>query len=103
MEMIQFLNSEGEVVNKKDFPEISNGEVKKIYELMILSRVFDDVALKLQREGRMLTYASLFGQEASQVGSAFTLQKEDWSITAYRDHGVWITRGFSMDKLYQYW
>src|SRR3989338_8420938 len=103
MEMVQFLNSEGEVVSEKDFPKISDGEMKKIYELMILSRVFDDVAIKLQREGRMLTYASLLGQEASQVGSAFALQKEDWFVTTYRDHGVWITKGFPIDKLYQYW
>ena len=101
--MVQLLNLEGEVVNEKDFPKISDGEVKKIYELMILSRVFDDVAIKLQREGRMLTYASLLGQEASQVGAAFALSKEDWSITGYRDHGVWITRDFPLEKLYQYW
>ncbi|MCH8741304.1 pyruvate dehydrogenase (acetyl-transferring) E1 component subunit alpha [Patescibacteria group bacterium] len=103
MDMIQFLDPEGNVVNSTGFPKLSDQDVKKIYELMVLSRVFDDIGLKLQREGRMLTYASLLGQEASQVGSASALEKEDWFITSYRDHGVWISRGFPISMLYQYW
>lgn len=101
--MIQFLNSEGEVVQKEGFPNLSEKEVKKMYELMVLVRVFDDVALKLQREGRMLTYASLLGQEASQIGSALAIADQDWFTSSYRDHGVWITRGFPMEGLYLYW
>ncbi len=103
MEMIQFLDPESKVVNFEGFPKLSDGEVKKIYELMVISRMFDDIALKLQREGRLLTYASFLGQEASQIGSAFALEKEDWFLTSYRDHAVWITRGFPLHMLYQYW
>lgn len=101
--MLQFLNPVGQLVSSKDLPKLSNNQLKEIYELMVLSRTFDEIALKLQREGRILTYASLLGQEASQVPSAYLLEETDWFVTTYRDHAVWITRGLPMDKLYQYW
>ncbi len=100
---MQFLSPEGKIINKKGLPKISKEELKRIYELMVLSRVFDDIALKLQREGRMLTFASLLGQEASQIASAVLLENQDWFVTTYRDHGVFIARGFPLHKLYLYY
>jgi len=102
-EMLQILNEDGKIVNTREMPQLKNEDIKKMYELMVLSRVFDDVALKLQREGRMLTYASLLGQEASQIGSALAMEKDDWFVPSYRENGVFITRGYPMDMLYQYW
>lgn len=101
--MIQFLDSEGRIIKIKNLPKIPKNNLKKIYKLMVLSRVFDNIALKLQREGRILTYASLLGQEASQVASAFVLGKDDWVSGTYRDHGVLITKGFPLYKIYLYY
>lgn len=84
-------------------PKISTKELKRIYELMVLARTFDHIALKLQREGRMLTFASLLGQEASQIVSAVVLENQDWFVTTYRDHGVLIARGVPLHKLYLYY
>lgn len=102
-ELFQILNEDGKIVNTKEMPQLKNDDIKNMYELMVLARVFDDTALKLQREGRMLTYASLQGQEAAQIGSALAMEKEDWFVPSYRDNGVFITRGYPMDMLYQYW
>ena len=101
--MIQFLNPDGGITDQEGFPSLSEKEIKKMYELMVLARVFDNMALKLQKEGRMLTYASFLGQEASQVGSALAIEEQDWFTSSYRDHAVWITRGFPMENLYLYW
>lgn len=103
LEMFQILSEDGRIVNTKEMPQLKNDDIKRMYELMVLSRVFDDVALKLQREGRILTYASLQGQEAAQVGSALAMKKEDWFVPSYRENGVFITAGYPMDMLYQYW
>jgi pyruvate dehydrogenase E1 component alpha subunit len=84
-------------------PALSDSEIKNIYELFILCRTFDHHALSLQREGRMGTYASILGQEASQIGSAFALQKTDWIFPSFREMGVYITAGFPMYMLFQYW
>lgn len=101
--MLQILNSQGKIVNQKNLPRISPRELLRIYELMILARTFDNFALKLQKEGRILTFASLLGQEATQIASAITLEKDDWVVTTYRDHGVLISRGVPLHKLYLYY
>jgi pyruvate dehydrogenase E1 component alpha subunit len=70
---------------------------------MVLSRIFDERALTLQREGRLGTYAPVRGQEASQVGSAHALGPADWVFPAFREMGVAIVRGIPMRMLFQYW
>ncbi|HBR22475.1 MAG TPA: pyruvate dehydrogenase (acetyl-transferring) E1 component subunit alpha [Nitrospiraceae bacterium] len=84
-------------------PPFSDEQIKKMYELLILSRTFDQRALNLQREGRLGTYASILGQEASQIGSAFALEKSDWIFPSFREMGVYITMGYPLYMLFQYW
>ncbi len=103
LDMLQILNEDGKIVNTREMPQLKDDDIRRMYEMMVLARVFDDTALKLQREGRMLTYASLQGQEASQIGSALALDKEDWFVPSYRENGVFIARGHPMDVLYLYW
>jgi pyruvate dehydrogenase E1 component alpha subunit len=74
-----------------------------MYELLVLSRTFDQRALNLQREGRLGTYPSMLGQEASQVGSALAAEKSDWIFPSFRESGVYITAGLPMHLLFQYW
>ncbi len=97
------LNSGGKIVSKDHAPKLADRDIRQIYELMTLARFFDEIALKLQREGRILTYASLMGQEAAQVASAYAMDEGDWFTITYRDHAVWITRGLAMENLYMYW
>lgn len=84
-------------------PSLTDDEIKRIYELLVLSRSFDQRALALQREGRLGTYPSLLGQEASQVGSAFAAEKSDWIFLTFREAGAYITTGFPLHLLFQYW
>jgi len=84
-------------------PSLTDDELKRMYELLVLTRTFDQRALNLQREGRLGTYPSLLGQEASQVGSALAAEKTDWIFPTFREGAVYITAGLPMDLLYQYW
>ena len=102
VEMYQVLDKDGNV-NEKRMPKLTDAEIKRMYELMILSRVFDDIALRLQREGRLLTYASHRGQEAAQIGVALAMDKEDWLFPAFRENAAFIARGYPMEMLFQYW
>jgi pyruvate dehydrogenase E1 component alpha subunit len=61
------------------------------------------LALKLQREGRIGTYPSSRGQEATQVASAYALEEPDWLFPAFREAGAYITRGWPLEMQYQYW
>ncbi len=84
-------------------PPLTDDELKKMYELMVLSRSFDRRALNLQREGRLGTYPSILGQEASQLGSALAAEKSDWLFPSFRESGVYIAMGFPLRLLFQYW
>ncbi len=98
---IQVMDNDGNA-DSNLMPKISNEQIKKIYELMIFLRLFDDTALKLQREGRMLTFASSLGQEA-QVVTSFVLNKDDWVVPSFRENGVMMALGYPPEMLYQYW
>ena len=96
---LEILSPKGKLLKKIS---LKDNEIKKFYELMVLSRKFDEVALKLQREGRMLTYASILGQEA-QIGVALAMQPQDWMFPSFREDGAQIARGMPLDLLYLYW
>jgi pyruvate dehydrogenase E1 component alpha subunit len=101
-EMFQVLNEKGEV--KIEFePKLREEELKKMYKFMVLAREADLRALKLQRQGRMGTYAPSLGHEACQVGAAFPLEKDDWAFPHFRDLGLYIAVGFPLKKFYLYW
>jgi pyruvate dehydrogenase E1 component alpha subunit len=100
--MLQILDDEGRV--RKDLePALTPDELKRIYGLMVMTRAADGKALKLQRQGRLGTYASSLGHEACQVGTAFSLRKEDWIFPYFRDLGLYITAGYPLALYFHYW
>ncbi len=102
VDWLSILDPEGNVDTNLE-PDLDKETLKKFYRTMILTRMFDDKAVKLQRQGRMLTYGSSLGQEATAVGSAFAMKQEDWFFPAFREHGVQIARGIPLKLLYIYW
>ncbi len=102
VDYIQVMDENGEVDNKL-MPKIKNEEIKKMYELMLLTRIFDEKAVKLQRQGRLGTYPAVKGEEACQIGSAIQLQKEDYVFPSFREHGAFITLGVPLYQIFQYW
>src|SRR3990172_4961654 len=63
---LQILDEEG-ICDKTLLPPLTDDEVRKFYEWMVLIRVFDQKALILQREGRLGTYAPVWGQWAAKL------------------------------------
>ncbi|HXE97100.1 MAG TPA: pyruvate dehydrogenase (acetyl-transferring) E1 component subunit alpha [Dongiaceae bacterium] len=84
-------------------PPIPEEEIRRMYELMVLTRTFDQRAIALQREGRLGTYPPSLGQEAAQVGSAFALQPGDRIFPSFREMGVQLTLGYPIHQIFQYW
>jgi len=99
---LQILDEEGNC-DETLLPPLTDDEVRKFYEWMVLIRVFDQKALILQREGRLGTYAPVWGQEAAQVGSASALKPSDWMFPAFREAGAYLVRGLPMTMVFQYW
>ena len=99
---LSILDAHG-VVDVSLAPRLGNSQLIELFRWMTVLRIFDDKALKLQRQGRIGTYASSLGQEACTVGSAFALKPQDWTFPAFREHGVFFVRGTPLVKVLQYW
>ncbi len=92
-DMARVVGLDGNV--EKDV-NLSATDVEKMYRLQVLARTFDEKAVSLHRQGRIGTYAPLQGQEAAQVGAAYALSPDDYCFPTYRDHGIYITRGYAI-------
>ncbi|MEK6940533.1 MAG: pyruvate dehydrogenase (acetyl-transferring) E1 component subunit alpha [Nanoarchaeota archaeon] len=99
---IEILKENGSADNKLA-PKFSKKQIHELYYYMTLSRAFDNKALNLQRTGRLGTYASLLGQEATNVGSAYALREQDWLFPSFRMHGGMITKGVPIRNQYMFW
>lgn len=82
---IQVLGEDGTIRNG-EVPELADERLRELYFWMIFGRQFDERGLRLQRQGRLGTFLSFAGQEASQVGSAACLEDGDWMWRTYRDN-----------------
>ena len=100
--MFRIIDDEGRIIEKKE-PDLSNAQLESIYLYMITCRLVDAKSLKLQRQGRLGTFAQSLGHEACQVGSAFALEKEDWFFPYFRDLGAYITLGLPLKFYFVYW
>lgn len=74
-----------------DFP--GPDELKSLYRKMVVARRFDVQVTTLTRQGRMATYPSALGQEASEIGAVAALTATDWLFPTYRDTIALLTRG----------
>ncbi|MDE1857023.1 MAG: pyruvate dehydrogenase (acetyl-transferring) E1 component subunit alpha [Candidatus Micrarchaeota archaeon] len=100
---MQILDENG-VVDKSLMPkEITGPLVIGMYRNMSLTRAVDSKVLSLQRQGRSYTYGPCIGEEATQIGSAMAMRKQDIFVPNFRQHGVFITRGMPLDRFFLYW
>ena len=102
VEYLQILDENGNC-DEALMPKLSNEDIKKIYEMLVLVRVFDQKAFNMQRQGRLGTYIQFKGQEACQVGSAMALDDKDFIFPMYRNSALLIARKQPMAQVLQYW
>ncbi|USE35959.1 thiamine pyrophosphate-dependent enzyme [Endozoicomonas sp. SCSIO W0465] len=96
------LNPNGELLTERDVqPDMPRWIA--IYKGMLLTRLFEQKAVRLQRTGRLGIFATAFGQEAITVTLGHTMEKEDLLCPYYRDTGALLQRGVTMDELLLYW
>ncbi|WP_435185382.1 thiamine pyrophosphate-dependent enzyme [Halobellus sp. EA9] len=83
-------------------PDLSEEELCDLYRWMVTDRVFSRRMVNIQRRGELGTFGSTRGQEASIVGSAFTLEPQDWLYVG-RAWTPMFMRGASMDDTIRFW
>jgi pyruvate dehydrogenase E1 component alpha subunit len=98
VEYLSILDSEGHLDAALE-PDIPADTLKELYRAMLFGRRLDERMLRLQRQGRIGTFAPLKGQEASQLGAVFTLRRTDWMVPSFRETAAMIWRGWPLEKL----
>lgn len=70
------------------------------YEEMMLQRRFEEKASQMYMQQKIKGFCHLYiGQEAVSTGIEAAIRNEDQLITAYRDHGLALTRGISPNEI----
>ena len=69
----------------------------EIYRKMVTLNVMDNILYDAQRQGRISFYMTNYGEEATHFGSAAALDAEDHVYGQYREAGVLLWRGFTLD------
>ncbi len=70
--------------------------IRDLYARMLLTRLVDEHAWNLHKQGHIQFVASCRGHEAAQVGSAVCIEVgKDFTLPYYRDLGVVLTIGMT--------
>ncbi|KAG8898073.1 hypothetical protein FRB99_007679 [Tulasnella sp. 403] len=93
------LDSAGQVIEGAQAPELDRDFARRIYEIMMMLPALDNVLYNSQRQGKISFYMTSYGEEASVVGSAAALEPTDEVLGQYREMGVLVWRGFTLDRL----
>ena len=98
VEYLSILDSDGNLDTSLE-PDIPAEDLKRLHRGMLLGRRLDERMIRLQRQGRIGTFAPIKGQEASQVGAVFTLRPGDWTVPSFRETAAMLWRGWPIEKL----
>lgn len=94
----RIVDADGVVVDKIHEPTASKKFALKLYKDMVTISIMDTIMLDAQRQGRISFYMVSAGEEGSIVGSAAALSDDDVIFCQYREHGVLLYRGFTLDN-----
>ena len=101
-DVYRVLGPDGRPLPDATVPELADETLLAVYRDMVTTRLFDERAVSLQRQGRIGTYAPCAGQEGSAVGSTHALADRDLISYQYREHGAVVVRDLLSEYL-PYW
>jgi 2-oxoisovalerate dehydrogenase E1 component alpha subunit len=99
----QILDSRGDLVSALPAFAADVTELVRMYRMMSLVRLMDTKAVNLQRTGKLGTYASCLGHEATHVGAGAAMRPEDVLAPVYREYGAQLWRGVAISEVLLYW
>ena len=104
IEYLQYVGPDGKAV-RDDLPEAARdtARLKHLFKQMLFVRSFDSKAVALQRTGKLGTYASCLGHEATHIGIGASMLPEDTFAPSYREYGAQFMRGVRPREVLMYW
>lgn len=79
--------------------DVTVEQLQHLYRSMTGARRVDEEGTSLQRQGQLVLWVPLRGQEAAQVGSAWPTLPTDRIFPSYREHAVALERGVAPSDL----
>jgi pyruvate dehydrogenase E1 component alpha subunit len=101
VEILRFM-ADGEAVDAPPPKDLDEGDLLRMFRWMVLLRTFDERAVALQRQGRLGTYPTFWGEEATQAGPLCACRDDDWVFPSYRQGAIGILRGLPPSTIFKY-
>ena len=93
------LKADGTLVKDAE-PSMDEEFLLEALRLMLLSRLYDERVIGLQRQGQFGVFSPGLGQEAAIVGSAMALDPErDWIVPQYRELMAVVHHGYPLEMI----
>lgn len=104
IEYLQYLGPDGTLA-REDLPDFATDgkTLLALFKEMLKVRAFDTKAVNLQRTGKLGTYASCLGHEATHIGIGSAMQVDDVFAPSYREYGAQFMRGVKPREVLMYW
>jgi len=83
---------------KKEEEDDAKNTLLRAHRQMIRLRQMDEILHNAQRQGRISFYMTHHGEEAIHMGSASALSPQDVIFAQYREAGLLMWRGFTLDQ-----
>ncbi|RNA02746.1 2-oxoisovalerate dehydrogenase subunit mitochondrial [Brachionus plicatilis] len=92
------MNRKGNIIDPSHEPQFDHKTLLNMYTYMNLLAKFDIIMYEAQRQGRISFYMQNHGETAAQIGSAAALDSQDLIYAQYRESGVLMYRGFTIQQ-----
>lgn len=94
------LDSTGATISDAAVPHpLDQDTAVKMYQAMVKLQTMDTIFYEAQRQGRFSFYMTSNGEESTAIGSAAALTLEDVIFSQYREQGVLLWRGYSLNDM----
>ncbi|KAL3844757.1 hypothetical protein ACJIZ3_002160 [Penstemon smallii] len=91
------LDDSGQLISN-DFVQVNKETAVKMYKDMVMLQTMDTIFYEAQRQGRISFYLTANGEEAINIASAAALSMDDLVFPQYREAGVLLWRGFTLQE-----
>lgn len=88
----------GKILDGVEDPNWDSDLCLNMYAHMLRLQAMDQIFYDAQRQGRISFYMTNSGEEAIHIGSASALNRADVIFAQYREAGVLMWRGFSLQQ-----
>lgn len=92
------LDDDGQLMKHTNHVQIGKEMAVRMYSEMVTLQTMDNIFYEVQRQGRISFYLTSMGEEAVNIASAAALSSHDIIFPQYREPGVLLWRGFTLQQ-----